>query len=436
MKVNMKLIRLMAALMLVISMSLMLSSCLLTFEFPYYDDEGSGDSFADLYPSVNGNGNSGGSEDEEDDQINPDNKNESQNSGSQVESENFGDFYPGSGQDDTSGVTAKARTLLSTVDIVVESSISAGAGSGVIYKLDKEKGDAYIITNQHVVYADGKATSAKISVYLYGMESSAYAIPATFVGGSVNYDIAVIKITGSEVLKNSYAMAAPLASSDDVRVFDTVYAVGNAAGGGLSVTDGIVSVESESLELSGADNSTVSLRVLRFDAAVNHGNSGGGLYDDQGRLVGIVCAKDVGTNVDNMGYAIPVDLAVKIANNIIHYCDNTNETQMKKALMGVTITAYVSGLEIEDDGDLRRVQMVEVIEISPSSLADGKVKVGDVINSITIDGVTTIVTQVHHVTDAMIDARTGSTVVMNLTRGEKTMEITFTIPASAVNAVK
>lgn len=427
MKAKNRILRITAVLALVISMCLMLSSCLLTFDFPFLDGEGPDYGFDDQYPSDDND--DGGNKTDPDENGNLTND-------PAIDSENFGDFYPGSGQGDISGVSAQARTLLSTVDIIVEAGSSAGAGSGIIYKMDKEKGDAYIITNQHVVYADGKATSSKISVYLYGMESSAYAIPASFVGGSVNYDIAVIKITGSEVLKNSYATVAPLANSNDVRVFDTVYAVGNAAGGGLSVTNGIISVESESLELNGADNSLISLRVLRFDAPVNHGNSGGGLYDDQGRLVGIVCAKDVGNNVDNMGYAIPTDLAVKVANNIIHYCDNTNATQMKKALMGVTITSYVSGLEIEEDGGLRQVKMVEVVEVSASSLAEGKVKVGDVINYITVDGVKTEVTQVHHVTDAIIDARAGSTVVMNVRRGEEVINITFTISEGAISAVK
>ena len=425
MKEKNRILRISAVLILAISMCVMLSSCLLSFDFPYFDDENPSYGFEDQYQQNNG-GKDETPKDEGNNTVGGDN----------TAGDNFNGFYPVRGDGDASGVSKKARTLLSTVDIIVESTTSSGAGSGIIYKLDKEKGDAYIITNQHVVYADGKASSAKISVYLYGMESASYAIPATFVGGSVTYDIAVIKITGSEVLKNSYAMAAELADSDELRVFDTVYAVGNAAGSGISVTDGIVSVETESLQLTGADNSVITLRVLRFDAAVNHGNSGGGLYDEQGRLVGVVCAKDVGSNVDNMGYAIPVDLAIKVANNILHYCDNTNETQMKKALMGVTITAYVSGLEIEDDGDLRQVQMVEVIEISPSSLADGKVKVGDVVNSITVDGIKTEVTYVHHVTDAMIDARDGSTVVMNVTRGDEVIDITFTIPAGSVSSVK
>ena len=84
------------------------------------------------------------------------------------------------------------------------------AGSGVIYSLEKENGNAYVITNYHVVYnADSVGTettahvSDNISLYLYGGELSSGAIRATYLGGAMNYDIAVLKVEGSEVLKQS-----------------------------------------------------------------------------------------------------------------------------------------------------------------------------------------------------------------------------------------
>ena len=117
-------------------------------------------------------------------------------------------------------------------------------GSGVIYKLDKAKGDAYIITNYHVVY-NSKATekdgiSDDISVFLYGSENKQNAIPATFVGGSAGYDIALLKISGSAALKQSIAAAATFANSDNISVLDTAIAIGNPAGMGISATAGYV----------------------------------------------------------------------------------------------------------------------------------------------------------------------------------------------------
>ena len=414
-------IRLVVALMLILSMMLSLTSCVLDFSY-FFDfsefEDGSEE-------EGGGNGGNGGQGDQGGEG----------NNGDEITSENYGDYYPGSGQGDISSVNVLNKTLLSTVSIVAEfGSSSLSGGSGVIYSVDKEKGDAYIITNYHVVYNNKAAT--KISVYLYGMELAPYAIPAILVGGSTTYDIAVLKITGNETIKNSYAIAATIADSDNVRVFDRVYAVGNAEGAGISATEGIVSVDSESLDISGADGSLVSLRVMRTDAAVNHGNSGGGLFDNQGRLIGIVSAKEVSEDIDNMGYAIPSTLAIKVANNILATCNGADKTTMRKALMGVTITSYVIGVEIEDNGDMYKVQLVEVTAVNEGSISDGKMKVGDIINSITVDGVKQEVTRMHHVTDAMIDARLGSKVVINVTRGGESMDISFTVTAAEMTDVK
>ena len=410
-----KILRILAVAVLCAVMMSSLTSCVLDFDF----------SFDEYIPDFDYNEGFGGDG----------SQNEGNNNENKVESENYGDFYPGSGTGDVNGVKPLSKTLLSTVNIICGSALSSSAGSGVIYSIDKEKGDAYIITNCHVIYGSGKTASKDIKVYLYGMELSSYAIPATYIGGSVTYDIAVIKITGSEVLKNSYATAVEFASSDNVRVFDKVYAVGNAEGAGLSATEGIVSVTSENINLSGADGSTISLRVMRIDAAVNHGNSGGGLYDEDGKFIGIVSAKEVSEDIDNMGYAIPSDLVKKVADSIIRQCDGTT-TQITKALMGITITAYVSGLEIDKNGDVYQVELVEVTEISQGSLADGKVIVGDTINYITVDGVKTNVTRIHHVTEAMLGAQVGSKVVLNVNRGGEAININFTVTDGALTTVK
>lgn len=426
-------IRLVAMLLLTVTLTMSLSSCIVDFgiydaifDAMFPEDDGSGEGDGGDY------GGNGGWDDGGNDNLIPlpGDKNDD------ILSDNYGEFYPGGTNDSTEGLSGLTRSLLSSVTIVCEFGSSASAGSGVIYKVDKNTGDAYIITNYHVVYDPGYGRASSIKLYLYGMHLESYAIKATLIGGSVTYDIAVLKVTASEVIKNSYATATAIGASDSVRVFDRVYAVGNSEGMGMSATEGIVSVESENLDLSGADGSMVSLRVMRVDAAVNHGNSGGGLYDENGRLVGIVVAKDVSSDVDNMGYAIPVDLAVRVANNVIDHCDGYRNTSVRKPLLGITITAYVSGLEVSPDGsEIYEVNLVEVVEISNGSLAVGKVQVGDIVNSITIDGVEHRVTQIHHVTDAMLEARVGSTVEMSITRDGAELKVSFTISNSDFNSV-
>ena len=176
------------AVLILVVMMFSLSSCGLNLSF--YDNM-----FGD---SNNQNGDGGNDGDDHDGDL----------GNSNIGEGNFGGFYPNSGNESIDGVNDASRTLLSTVTIVSEFGTTAAAGSGVFYMVDKVNGDAYIITNHHVVYAENYGLASKISIYLYGMEFAGYAMAATFVGGSVNYDIAVLKITDNDVIRNSYATAA------------------------------------------------------------------------------------------------------------------------------------------------------------------------------------------------------------------------------------
>ena len=358
-------------------------------------------------------------------------------------------------QDAVDALTGKTRALFSTVTILTKFEVSyesiygssqtgtdTMAGSGVIYKLDKESGSAYIITNYHVVYnanaVAANGISDDIKVYLYGQEYADYAIEATFLGGAMNYDIAIIKVENSDILKNSPVVEATIGDSETVRVFDEVYAIGNPEGYGMAVTNGIISVESESLSMTGADGRTsVTFRVMRVSAAINSGNSGGGLYDANGRLIGIVNAKRQGADIDNIGYAIPVNLAVVLAENIIYHCDGLLKTAVYKCLLGVTITADSTGVVVDPDtGVITKTEVVIVKTVEESSVAKDKILVGDIITAITVDGVRHSVTRTHHLVDNMLSARIGSTVTVSVIRGSSSIDVTMVIPESAQSAIR
>ena len=128
-------------------------------------------------------------------------------------------------------------------------------GSGVVYRLEND-GSAFVITNYHVVYdADSNESdhiSKDINLFLYGLEATEYAIPARFIGGSANYDIAVLRVDKSSVLKDAISAgsvaAVSVGNSDNVVPGMTTLAIGNPATeylSGISVTQGIVSVDSE-----------------------------------------------------------------------------------------------------------------------------------------------------------------------------------------------
>ncbi len=212
------------------------------------------------------------------------------------------------------------RALLSVVSITArfpstgETLLSSGAG--VIYKLDKEAGEAYIVTNYHVLYSSSKqAISENISVYLYGNEGEDGAIPASYLGGAMDCDLAVLRVE-NDAFKTGDVRAADLGGS--VIAGEPVYAIGNPLNKNISVTGGVVSVEEEWVTLKAAnDTSLIVLPEIRIDASVNHGNSGGGLFNAVGELVGIVNARSSSEDVSGFGYAIPLELVTALAENAI-----------------------------------------------------------------------------------------------------------------------
>lgn len=313
------------------------------------------------------------------------------------------------------------------------------AGSGVIYSVDREQGDAYIVTNYHVVYdkdSVGSETVANISddisVYLYGSTFGGEdgAIEASYVGGAMDYDVAVLRVENSDVLKNSYAVSLKAADSDAITAGERVYAVGNPEGKGFSVVEGIVSVEAEYITMMNADEkSQVSRLEIRTDAPVNHGNSGGGLFNADGRLIGVVNARSEESGVVGFGYAIPANLALAIAQNVI---DNSKINSSKgafRAILGITVqTADSRSVFDEDTQKAYIMETVTVQSVTIGGAVYGKLKTGDVIYSLRInDGAEKIVTRMHMIGNTLFNVRLGDTVTLTVYRdGEiKTVTVPF-----------
>lgn len=316
-------------------------------------------------------------------------------------------------------------------------------GSGVIYRL-YDDGSAFIITNFHVVYDQDSESgiSEEIFVYLYGMESADYKIPVTYVGGSANYDIAVLRVDANEILlsqKNSGSLVSvELGDSDMITPGAEVLAIGNpstTAVSGISVTRGVVSVDSEYITMTASDNSgEVSFRVMRIDAAVNGGNSGGGLFDDCGRLVGIVNAKVSSTDIEGIGYAIPVSIARAVADNIIDNCYLSENDKVIRVTVGIGIDrgSYSTEFDVET-GLIYKCESAVVASVTEGSIAEGKLLVGDAIKSVTVNGKTIEVKRVYMLIDAMLDVRVGDIITFELLRDgiAETVEIEATEGAFA-----
>ena len=310
------------------------------------------------------------------------------------------------------------------------------SGAGVIYEMDKEAGDAYIITNYHVVYEQDSIgnesiphISDDIRVYLYGEYYLDQYIEAEYVGGAMDYDIAVIRIEGSERLKNSAARTVTPADSDELTAGETVYAIGNPDSQGVSVTRGIVSVPSEYIDIAADNRRTLNLLEIRVDAAVNHGNSGGGLYNIDGSLVGIVNARSEATGVEDFGYAIPVNLAIGVAQNIIDNAGVNDSKGALRATLGMTARVDArTSIYDEDTGSSHIVEKVSVQEVTKGSPAEGKLREGDLLTDIRIEGgAEKTITRLHTVTTFLFNVRKGDTVIIGYERNGVSAEahITF-----------
>lgn len=343
------------------------------------------------------------------------------------------------------------RSLLTSVSIIAyfqyrvegsaftNTSKGGTAATGFFYSVDKEKGDAYIVTNFHAIH-DSTAKdqiSKEIYVYLYGKEYTEMQIPVEIVGGSATFDIAVLKISDCEYIKNGSALAVEFRSSSDAVLGETVYTVGNAKSMGLSTSVGTLTMDSMELEVTRADkNGEVNMRLMRTDAPLNHGNSGGALFDKNGKVIGVVVAKNVDDEVEGIGYVIPSDIALRAVENIIHSREKYNSSTIKKCILGITVSAREQYTEIDEKtGIVRRKEKVVVMEIVPNSAAQGKVFPNDEILSLEVNGKVVKADRVHNIVDFMLGVYVGDTVKVTLVRDGKEMTVEIKFTESAISDI-
>ena len=302
------------------------------------------------------------------------------------------------------------------------------AGAGVIIKDDKSTGTAYILTNYHVLYDknDIDGNSDKITCYLYGQYNiSNYGMQATLVGGSMQYDIAVIKIQ-SNVYKESIAKPATFRNSEEINIGDNIILIGNPMGYGFATTAGVVSVPSENASVTQPNGLEYNNRLIRVDAAVNGGNSGGGMFDLDGNLVGIVKAKIVKEGIEGVGFVIPSNVAYNLAENIIANCDGTTQKQAKLVKLGVTPGIRSSSMMKDENGNIKIIEKVCVNTVDSTSIFYNKLANGDVINSIIVGGNTYTITRSYQVEELVFNLKVGNSITFNVTRGGVQTSVTAT----------
>ena len=281
-----------------------------------------------------------------------------------------------------------------------QNQVESGAGSGVIIS-----SDGYILTCAHVV--DG---ASNITVTIGDKDYT-----ATLVGDDTTSDIAVIKIDADGLTP------ATVGDSDSLKVGQNVMAVGNPLGElGGTVTGGMISALNRSVTIQGT-NSTNTMSLIQMDASVSPGNSGGGLFNMNGELVGIVNAKSSSSDAEGLGFAIPINDAIKVAQELLENGYVTGRPYLGITYLAVTDAQTAQQLGVNAYG----VYIVDVTKGGPADQAG--LKAGDRIVSVdgseiaAKDDLGTLM-QKHAAGDtlAITVARDGQMQTVNVTLGEKT----------------
>lgn len=211
---------------------------------------------------------------------------------------------------------------------------STSAGSGIIVSSDEEY--LYIATNNHVI--DG----AKSLTVTFVNDAT---VSAEVKGTDPSIDLAVVKVALESIESSTMETIkmATLGDSDSLRVGEASIAIGNALGYGQSVTMGVISAVDRVVTVSDATSGTgYTAELIQTDAAINPGNSGGALLNSRGQVIGINSVKYADTDVEGIGYAIPISTAAPIIEELItkEKVDASNSSYL--GIGGVDVTNEVS----------------------------------------------------------------------------------------------
>ncbi len=274
--------------------------------------------------------------------------------------------------------------------------VESGAGSGVIISQD-----GYLVTNHHVVNG---ATQIRVRL------NDGTEYEASVVGSDSKTDVAVLKIEAEGL------SPAIVGDSDSLQVGEFVLAVGNPLGRlGGTVTDGIISALDRDVTVNNQ-----SMQLLQMNAAVSPGNSGGGLFNARGELIGIVNAKSSDSDAEGLGFAIPINTAIRVAEELISNGYVTGRPAMGVMVIDInnTQTAYQYGV------NQAGVYVQSVNENGPAEragLAPGDRFIG-------IDG--TAVGSTSDITGILGEHAVGDTIEVQVVRGGQILTVSLTLEES------
>lgn len=297
--------------------------------------------------------------------------------------------------------------------VVITASVNGkqkSTGTGFIYK--KSGKLAYIMTNNHVIEG---ADAVQIE-----FNDSDKRIDAKIVGGDKYADIAVLTIEDNDSYK-----VVEVGNVDELKLGDTIFTVGSPMGVNYkgSVTKGILSGKDRMVDVS-LNNSTVTdyyMKVIQIDAAVNPGNSGGPLCDVSGKVIGIISLKIVQSEVEGMGFAIPIQDAIKYA-SIIETGKEVTRPYVGVGMLDLTNEYYLWQNRIMiPDGVDNGVAVVSIEKGSPAEKAG--LKKGDIIVKLGEEDISSIAEFRYE----LYKYEVGNKVKISFYRDNKIKDVTITL---------
>ena len=301
----------------------------------------------------------------------------------------------------TKDSVVEIKTESVSADAWMQQYVTEGAGSGVVMTAD-----GYIMTNNHVI--DG---ASKITV----TTSDDKEYEAKLVGTDSITDIAVLKISAKNLTPATYG------NSDQLAVGDMAVAIGNPLGElGGTVSAGIISALDRELAIDGK-----TMTLLQTDASINPGNSGGGLFNGDGQLIGIVVAKSSGSNVEGLGFAIPINKAADVAQQLMDkgYVSDQPSTGMSYAESSQGNGAAQFFGNNQDSQSQSSSAAVYIQEVTGTNAKKAGFQSGDLVYA--VDG--TKITSFNTLSSIVTSHKVGDKLTYTIVRGNQTKEIKLTL---------
>lgn len=301
----------------------------------------------------------------------------------------------------TKDSVVEIKTESVSADAWMQQYVTEGAGSGVVMTAD-----GYIMTNNHVI--DG---ASKITV----TTSDDKEYEAKLVGTDSITDIAVLKISAKNLTPATYG------NSDQLAVGDMAVAIGNPLGElGGTVSAGIISALDRELAIDGK-----TMTLLQTDASINPGNSGGGLFKGDGQLIGIVVAKSSGSNVEGLGFAIPINKAADVAQQLMDkgYVSDQPSTGMSYAESSQGNGAAQFFGNNQDSQSQSSSAAVYIQEVTGTNAKKAGFQSGDLVYA--VDG--TKITSFNTLSSIVTSHKVGDKLTYTIVRGNQTKEIKLTL---------